>query len=143
MDKESKLIVDFETSTACIHDSQLIENLIKDQPAGSTLHGDSAYRSEKIEQLLKQKKIISQIHEKGSRGNPLTQVQKNKNHLKSKIRAKVEHPFAWMHRNCQQLLVRTVGLQRATAKITLLNLIYNMSRAVHLITSKGKELSIL
>jgi IS5 family transposase len=143
IDSKSKLIIDFQTTAAQVHDGEMLEGLLDDMDKGKTIYGDSAYRSLEKEEMLKAKGIISHIHEKGSRNHPLTKEQKDSNREKSKIRARGEHPFAWMHRNCQQLMVRTVGLGRATAKITLLNLLYNMSRAIQIITNNGKGLSTI
>jgi IS5 family transposase len=50
---------------------------------------------------------------------------------KSKIRAAVEHVFA-RQKGPMALMVRTIGLARATVKIGLANLVYNMNRAVWL-----------
>ena len=44
---------------------------------------------------------------------------------KSKVRARVEHVFAWQ-KNQLGLFIRTIGIKRAEAKITLTNKAYNM-----------------
>ena len=49
------------------------------------------------------------------------------NATRAKVRAKVEHVFAAQKRRLG-LIVRTIGLARATTKITLANLTYNMRR---------------
>lgn len=51
------------------------------------------------------------------------------NAKKSKIRAKVEHVFAHQ-KNRFGLFIRTIGLARAEAKLTLANLAYNFDRLV-------------
>ena len=49
------------------------------------------------------------------------------NAQKSKVRSKVEHVFA--HQKARMgLFVRTIGIARATATITLVNMVYNMQR---------------
>ncbi|MFC4290799.1 hypothetical protein ACFOWX_00015 [Sphingorhabdus arenilitoris] len=51
------------------------------------------------------------------------------NAAKSAIRAKVEHVFA--HQKCRfGLYIRTIGLTRAQAKMTLANLAYNFDRLI-------------
>ena len=45
------------------------------------------------------------------------------------MRSRVEHVFAAEKRR-MKLVVRTIGLARATVKITLANLAYNLSRLV-------------
>ena len=53
------------------------------------------------------------------------------NGIKSKVRAAVEHVFA-RQKGPMGLVVRTIGLARATVKIGLANIAYNMKRAVWL-----------
>ena len=78
-------------------DSEAMENLLdKKEDQGQPFYADSAYRSEAIEKSLKKKNIESQIHEKGYRNSPLTKRQQQRNRKKSKIRARVEHIFAFM-----------------------------------------------
>ncbi len=48
------------------------------------LYADSAYRSQDIERYLQGIKCKSQVHEKGVRGNPLSEQQKANNRKKSK-----------------------------------------------------------
>jgi hypothetical protein len=55
------------------------------------------------------------------------------NGKKSKVRTLVEHVFA-RQKGPMDLVVRTIGLARATVKIGLANLTYNMKRAVWLTT---------
>jgi transposase, IS5 family len=51
------------------------------------------------------------------------------NAAKSKVRARVEHVFAHQ-KDKMGLFIRTIGITRAEAKITLANLAYNMSRLI-------------
>lgn len=53
------------------------------------------------------------------------------NAAKSSVRARVEHVFA-RQKDQMDLVIRTIGLARATAKVTLANLAYNMDRLVFL-----------
>ena len=53
------------------------------------------------------------------------------NGIKSKVRAAVEHVFA-RQKGPMALVVRTIGLARASVKIGLANLVYNMRRATWL-----------
>jgi transposase, IS5 family len=47
-----------------------------DEERDGVLWADSAYRSKEISAELKVKRIKNMIHEKGYRGNPLTEEQK-------------------------------------------------------------------
>ena len=77
-----------------------------------------------------------EICEKGYRGHPLTEEQKESNRKKSKTRSRVEHIFGFMENTMHRLYIRTVGLARATAVIGLINLTYNMSRYEQIVRLK-------
>ena len=49
------------------------------------------------------------------------------NAARSKIRARVEHVFA-EQKDRMGLFIRTIGIARAEAAITLANMVYNMKR---------------
>ena len=70
---------------------------------------------------------ISRIHRKKPKGKPMPANVTRANAQKSKIRSKVEHVFA--HQKARmRLFVRTIGIARANATITLVNMVYNMQR---------------
>ncbi|EOR94599.1 Mobile element protein [Arcticibacter svalbardensis MN12-7] len=143
VDIGSKLITGFQTSSVSVHDSEILPDLLNEDDCGKPLYADSAYRSDKQEAALKELGIKSEIHERAYRNTPLSQEQKLQNREKSKVRARVEHVFAWMHRQGHELKVMAIGIDRATAKITLMNMVYNMTRAIHIIQSGMRSVSIL
>ena len=130
-DSKSKLIIKYKITDASVHDSQKLEDLIDKKDKGQDIYGDSAYRSEAIEKMLKDKKVNSKIHEKGKRGKPLTQKQIKLNRRKSKIRARVEHIFGTMKQTCGDY-IRSIGIKRARTNIGLINLTFNIKRYVFL-----------
>jgi IS5 family transposase len=135
-DEGNKLIQSYAVTHAAIHDSQVFDGLL-DHAADAdgnkrAVYADSAYRSEAQEQRLADAEITSQICEKGTRGKPLTEGQKQSNRTKSKVRSRVEHVFG-AQAAMGGHLVRTIGLERAKVKIGLMNLVYNMKRLVQLI----------
>lgn len=124
---KTKLIEDYVVTDASVHDSQAVEDLVKE--GDGQLHADSAYTGKPIEKVLAEKKIESKIHEKGYRNRPLTEKQKISNREKSKIRVRIEHIFGHMTNSMRDgLKMRFIGMQRITAGIGLLNLVYNMAR---------------
>ena len=132
-DTETKLITDYEVTPARVHDSEALENLLdKKEDQGQPFCGDSAYRSEAIEKSLKKKKIESQIHEKGYRGRPLTKSQQRSNRKKSKVRARVEHIFAFMENSMHGVYLYCRSLARAKVAIGLMNITYNLFRLTQL-----------
>ncbi len=96
-DEGNKLIQNYSVTHAAVHDSQVFDELL-DHAADAdgnkrAVYADSAYRSEAQEQRLADTEIASQICEKGTRGKPLTEGQKQSNRIKSKVRARVGHVF--------------------------------------------------
>jgi len=53
------------------------------------------------------------------------------NNAKSKIRSRVEHVFA-EQKDRMGLFIRTIGIARATTKIGMANLVYNIKRFIFL-----------
>jgi len=58
----------------------------------------------------------------------LTDEQKESNREKSKTRARVEHVFGFMEQSMNGLIVKSVGIKRATNIIGLINITYNLFR---------------
>lgn len=135
VDKKSKLITNFEVSSASVHDSKILDYLLDEEDSHHELYADSAYRSKEIEEELKKRKIRSRIHKKGYRNNPLSEKDKAINTKKSKIRARVEHVFGDMCQTMGKIMVRQIGMARNTAAITMMNICYNMRRSSYLLDS--------
>lgn len=131
-DTKSKLIEEYIVTDASVHDSKAVEELLGEGDAGQTLYADSAYSGVPVAKVVEGKKMINEIHEKGYRGHPLTGEQKEGNKKKSKIRARVEHIFGFMENSMGGCFIRTVGKIRARAMIGLMNLTYNVFRALQL-----------
>ena len=73
--------------------------------------------------------MTSRIHRRKPRGKPMPEHTARANAVRSSVRAKVEHVFAHQ-KNRYGLFIRTIGLARAEAKLTLANLAYNFDRLV-------------
>ena len=132
VDKKSKIITKYRVTSAEVHDSRELKNLIN-KKKDRRLYGDSAYTGEEVQKCIP-KNILNRIHEKGYRNLPLTKTQKRENTAKSKIRARVEHVFGAMH-HYGGLFIRSIGIKRAEIQIGLLNLTYNLKRYVYLMES--------
>jgi IS5 family transposase len=128
MDTKSKLIDKYAVTSAEVHDSQPVANLVGEEDIGQELHLDSAYIGQPIEDMLKKNKIIPQIIERAFRGKPLTDEQKESNRIKSKTRCRVEHAFGFITNNMNDFYIQSIGFQRAKGVIGLINLVYNMCR---------------
>lgn len=130
--KKSKLIKTYGVSDASVHDSQILDDLLEEEDSHHEVYGDSAYSGEPIKKRLDDRNIRSRIHEKGYRNSPLTEKQKEKNRKKSKVRARVEHIFGFIHNSMNGSTLRSIGKERAEAIIGLMNLTYNMNRYIQL-----------
>lgn len=131
-DTETKLIRAFKVTSANVHDSQLIESLLEKEDESEPIYADSAYRSESIEQMCVNMRVESFIHEKGYRNNPFSTKQKKNNKKKSKIRASVEHIFAFMENTMNSMYLYYGNLKRINTGIGLMNMTYNLFRLVQL-----------
>ena len=73
--------------------------------------------------------LTSRIHRRKPAGKPMPEATARANAKKSSIRAAVEHVFA--HQKVRfGLFIRTIGIARAEAKLTLANIAYNMDRLI-------------
>ena len=131
-DARHKLIRGYEVSDASVHDSQKFDDLLNKGNTCVEVYGDSAYRSAETERTLTARGFRSRIHKRGRRNRPLTEAQSNANRRKSNVRARIEHVFGAQENAPGGRLVRTVGMVRATIKIGLQNLVYNIRRLVFL-----------
>ena len=118
------------TSARAPDGRQLKHVVVTDNTSGE-VWADSAYRSQNNEKWLAGKMLVSRIHRKKPKGKAMPEATRTANAKKSSIRAHVEHVFA--HRkNRFGLFIRTIGIKRAEAKLTLANLAYNMGRLIFL-----------
>jgi IS5 family transposase len=137
IDKDSKLITSHACTDASVHDSQVLDTVLRDANiGGKELWADSAYRSQEQEQSLQDSAHESQINERAYRGKPLSEAQEISNKAKSRVRARVEHVFGHMENSMGGIFLRTIGAARAKVGMTLMNLTYNLSRVEILIRTK-------
>lgn len=128
VDAKSKFIDTYTVTDASVHDSQALDDLLTEKDGAQEFYADSAYTGEEQEKVIAKYKMQNRVHEKGYRNNPLTEGQKAGNTEKSKTRARVEHVFGFMEQSMKGLVVRSVGMLRATGIIGLINLTYNLFR---------------
>jgi IS5 family transposase len=128
VDSKSKFINTFVVTDASVHDSQALDELLEKSDKGQPLYADSAYTGEKQKKVIKKYRLKNKVHEKGYRGSALTEKQKTKNNEKSRIRVRIEHVFGFMEQSMNGLVVKSVGIVRATGIIGLINFTYNLFR---------------
>lgn len=128
VDTKSKFINKYAVTDASVHDSQVLDDLLEEKDKDQELHADSAYTGEEQDKTIAKYELKNKVHEKGYRNKPLTEKQKANNTKKSKVRARVEHVFGFMEQSMKGLVLKSVGIIRATGIIGLINLTYNLFR---------------
>ncbi len=128
IDRRHGIIRRQTVTDAAAHDgARLRAGLIDRDNTAASVWADTAYRSQANEEYLERYGKVSQIHRKKPRGKPMPKRMARANARKSAVRARVEHVFAYQ-KGPMGLMVRTIGLERARATITLANMGYNMRR---------------
>ncbi|MEM9763942.1 MAG: transposase [Pseudomonadota bacterium] len=129
-------------SAASAADGRQLRRLVSRENTGSEVWADSAYRSQRNETWLAKRLLVSRIHRRKPAGKSMPRHMARANARKSAIRAAVEHVFAHQKtrfgvRQCLSdhwrslgSLIRTIGLARAEAKLTLANIAYNFERPI-------------
>lgn len=128
VDTKSKFVNTYTVTDASVHDSQALDDLLTEKDKGQDLHADSAYTGKEQDKIIEKYEMENKVHQKGYRNKPLTEQQKENNTEKSKIRARVEHVFGFMEQSMKGLVLKSVGIARATGIIGLINLTYNLFR---------------
>ena len=128
VDTKSKFIDKYKVTDASVHDSQALDDLLEEEDKGQDFYADSAYTGEDQEKTIDKYEMNNKVHEKGYKNKPLTDEQKVSNKEKSKTRARVEHVFGFMEQSMNGLAVKSIGIERATSIIGLINLTYNLFR---------------
>jgi len=128
-DRRHGFIRKWSVTDAARHDGRELVGLLDRGNTGSEVWADTAYRSQKNEKRIAQAGLSSKVHFRRSPGKPLPAHHERANAARSKVRAHVEHPFA-EQKDRMGLFIRTIGIARATAKIGMANLAYNMKRMV-------------
>jgi IS5 family transposase len=128
VDAKSKFINTYTVTDASVHDSQVLDDLLNEKDKEQDLYADSAYTGEDQDKTIAKYEMKNKVHEKGYRNKPLSEEQKASNTKKSKIRARVEHVFGFMEQSMNGLVLKSVGILRATGIIGLINLTYNLFR---------------
>jgi IS5 family transposase len=132
-DADSKMIRDFETTSAEIHDSKPLSQLVDERNKDENLFADSAYKSKECDKRLAKLEINNYIHEKGTRNHPLNELQKLGNKIKSQVRCRIEHIFGHIENSMGGPEFEYIGIARIKTAVALRNLTYNFVRYVQLI----------
>jgi len=119
------------TDAAAYEGHRLCEGLLDKTNTASGVWADTAYGSKANEEFMEKNGFVSHVHRKKPKNRVMPEALRRANNAKSKIRSKVEHVFAEQKAR-MDLFIRTIGIARATVKIGLANLVYNIKRLLFL-----------
>ena len=129
IDRRYGFIRKSSVTSAAEADGGELRRLVTTDNTSSKVWADTAYRSKANEEWLASRMLTSCIHRRKPHGKPMSKATARANGKKSSVRACIEHVFA--HQKMRfGLFIRTIGLARAEAKLTLANLAYNFDRLV-------------
>jgi IS5 family transposase len=134
VDVKHKIIRAYAVTDASVHDSNVFDELLEESNTSAEVYADSAYRSKESIELLQQRGFRERLQRKGCRNRKLTKREQQGNKTRAKIRCRIEHVFGVMAMMAGSLVVRTIGIIRARAKIGLRNIAYNINRYALLAT---------
>ena len=120
IDRTHGFIRRFTATHAARHDGSQIAAVLDAANTASDVWADTAYRSQANLALLERRGLVAQFQRPKPRRKPMPPHVARGNATRARVRSRVEHVFA-AEKHRMGLIVRTVGLIRATAKITLAN----------------------
>ena len=127
-DSVHKFILYVSTTTAKVHDSQAIGDVLSEEDAGRKLYADSAYCGEPQKELTRSFGVEPVFCVKGRVNHPLTEEEQKENREKSKTRCRIEHIFGYVESTMKGSIVRTIGMKRAHFLSWLTVFCYNVAR---------------
>lgn len=127
IDRAHGFVRRFAVTHAAAHDGGQLGAVLDPANTASGVWADSAYRSAANLALLDRRGLRPEFQRAKPRRRPMPRHVARGNARRARIRATVEHVFA-AQKHRFALMIRTVGLARAKAKLTLANLAYNFTR---------------
>lgn len=124
----NKFILYVTTTTAKVHDSQAIGDLLSDKDEGRKLFADSAYCGAPQQEITRSFGVEPEFCVKGRVNHPLTEEEQKENREKSKTRCRIEHIFGYVECTMKGSIVRTIGMKRAHFLSWLTVFCYNVAR---------------
>jgi len=127
IDRAHGLIRTWTVTHAAAHEGGQLGALLDPANTASGVWADTAYRSAANLELLARRGRVEHLQRKKPRGKPMPRHVARGNAGRGRVRAAVEHVSAAQKRRLG-LVIRTVGIARARAKVGLANLAYNLTR---------------
>ena len=132
IDRGFGFIRQWSATDAAAYEGRLLRaGLLDKTNTASGVWADTAYRSAANEEFMDKTGFISHVHRKKPKGRAMPEAIRRANAATSKIRSRIEHVFA-EQKDRMDLFIRTIGIARATMKVGLANLVYNIKRLLFL-----------
>ena len=129
-DEETKIIENYETTTASTHDSNVCAELISEDTAEqmTELLANSGYFGEAVSKKVREKGVKPRIIHRRVKGlKKMTRWQEKRNKAIAKRRCTIEHIFGAIKHSGGDI-VRSIGLARCKIRHGLVFMLYNMKR---------------
>ena len=127
IDREFGFVRRYTITHAAAYDGGQLSAVLDRDNTASDVWADTAYRLAANLALLERRGLTPQFQRKKPRGRKMPAHIARGNATRDRVRSRVEHVFA--AQKCRLgLVVRTVGMVRARAKIGLANLAFNFTR---------------
>jgi IS5 family transposase len=127
IDRAHGLIRRFSVTHAAAHDGGQLGAVLDPANTASQVWADTAYRSKANRTLLERRGLAAELQRPKPRGRPMPAHIRRANAARATVRSAVEHVFA-AQKSRTKLVIRTIGIARARAKLALANLAYNLTR---------------
>lgn len=136
------LVVGVLTTAANVNEIANLEEVLDTVDLEEAVHiyADKGYRSEKNEQLIKNKKCNSRVLHKAKKNKPLTSREKRRNKLISKVRFVVERTFGGIKRWFKSTCARYRGIDKMHTQNIMEAIAYNLYRSPGIIVSNCIEI---
>lgn len=134
VDVGSKLIRKRKFTSANVHDSQILEQLISGDE--QSVWADKAYANDRLKSIARKMNLYYGVLDKKKKGRELSGKQEKRNKQKSSVRAAVEHPFAFMRKKLRMGLATAKNQLRNALRFDMNCIVYNVLRAAFLMKIK-------
>ncbi|MBI5875398.1 MAG: IS5 family transposase [Deltaproteobacteria bacterium] len=124
VDSKIGIVHTLETTTAKVHDSVVMEELLHGEE--EAVFGDKGYANDKEKKQARAKGVFWGILDKAKRNHALSSNQQKRNKKLSSIRAIVEHPFQVIKCQWKYTKVRYKGLLKNSLQLYTLFALYNL-----------------
>lgn len=131
IDAGSKIIRKRSFTPAQVNDIREMRNLMSGDE--QSVWGDKNYRSKKDKKAAREMGIYYGVLDQRARGKQLSKTQLKRNKKRSRVRAAVEHPFAFMKGKLKARVLAAKNKMRNALRFDMWCIVYNVLRASFLL----------